>query len=436
MNSLPRLTRPKLLAVLLLPAIGWLGACADQISAPEPMLAPRFNQVETPPEKTTVCKVGPAGSYNFTMAWNEGDVAYAGAKPLVGSGFTLNAGSCIDVFEGGLDGTIEVGVSEVDLADGITLDSITVTRKGGECSVEAKYCPVTYKGVSVVRVESNAWLGHVITFYNSTKPPALQLTKVADAASVNAGNPIGFRMEVRSTGEGAATGVTLSDPLPGGTGINWYVASSDPSCTITGTAPAQTLSCVFGDMAPGSMKSVQVMSETTLQTCAEFPNTASAQATNHAQVQASATTSVKCQAKPLVGCTPGFWQGRNNGSQLWNTQPDAEWTANGGTGAPPFVHGTQFNSFFTSHAALSGMTMMDLVGSGGGKVNAQKAARSLVAAYLNTAAGLNTGYTLPVLAARWTAAVAGGDAALLALHTELDAANNAGTCGLTVNRGK
>ncbi|MBD0319796.1 MAG: hypothetical protein ICV87_05650 [Gemmatimonadetes bacterium] len=434
MTSLPRLNRPKLLAVLMLPAIGWLGACADQITAPA--VAPQLNQVELPSEKTTVCKVGPAGTYSFTMNWNAGDVAYAGAKPLVGSSFTLNAGSCIDVFEGGQGGTVDVGVSEVDLADGVVLDSITVKRKGGECAVDAKYCAVTYKGVNKVTVESNWWLGFVITFYNSTRPPALQLTKVADAATVNAGNPIGFRMEVRSTGLGAAKGVTLSDPLPGGTGINWYIASSDPSCTINGTAPSQTLSCVFGDMAPGTMRSVQVMSETTLQTCAEFPNTASAQATNHAQVQASATTKVTCATRPLVGCTPGFWQGRNNGAHLWNTQPDAEWTANGGTGAPPFVHTTAFNSFFTSHPALAGKTMMDLVGTGGGSVNAQKAARSLVAAYLNTAVGLNTGYATSNLAQRWTAAVGAGDAALLALHTELDAANNAGTCGLTANRGK
>ncbi len=135
----------------------------------------------------------------------------------------------------------------------------------------------------------------------------------------------------------------------------------------------------------------------------------------------------------IVGCTPGFWQGKNNGALLWDTSPDAQWTANGGAGNPPFLHGTLFNSFFASHPTLNGLTMYDLVSTGGGPTAARKAARSLVAAYLNTAIGLNTGYTLVQLEQKWAAAV-GSDAALNALHTELDAANNLGKCGLSVNR--
>lgn len=143
------------------------------------------------------------------------------------------------------------------------------------------------------------------------------------------------------------------------------------------------------------------------------------------QHQASATSTVAspaCEPPPLTpaGCTPGFWQG-GNGGKLWNTANDPQWKGNG---VQPFTQATLFNSFFTSHPALNGLTMIDLVGTGGGPIPARKAARDLVAAYLNTTYWGGYPWSQAELAAKWTAAVAGGDAALMALHTELDAANN------------
>src|SRR5207247_65578 len=43
---------------------------------------------------------------------------------------------------------------------------------------------------------------------------SIHVVKTADAASVNAGDPIGFTVTVSNTGSGTAAGVTLSDPLP------------------------------------------------------------------------------------------------------------------------------------------------------------------------------------------------------------------------------
>lgn len=428
----PQSRRPRSFGLPLLLTTLALGACADGITPPTSISAPQFNVTVPDTLNTTVCKVGPTGDFT-TFRNADGSTDGWSGRLLVTNPYEVASGTCVDVFRGG-SSTDRLEISEV--STGVLPDSIIVVQKPpyeGFCTeFPAKCVPVKYTGTETVVLEVNYGQGYTVTYYNPS-PPALSITKVADAELVNAGNPIGFTIQVSSTA-GTATGVTLSDPLPGGTGISWYIRSSDPTCSITGTAPMQTLSCAFGDMAAGTVRTVQVESQTTLETCAEFPNTASAQATNHAPVQASATTTVKCDTQPFVGCTPGFWQGRNNGSQLWNTQPDPEWTANGGAGSPPFIHDTPFNGFFASHPALAGMTMYDLVGTGGGKINAQKAARSLVAAYLNTSIGLNTGYTQSDLQSRWAAAVAEGDDALLALHNELDEANNRGSCGLTAKK--
>ncbi len=119
--------------------------------------------------------------------------------------------------------------------------------------------------------------------------PALSITKTADAASVSAGDPIGFTITVSNSnaaGTGTAKNVTLNDPLP--SGVTWSISpayAGPGSCSIS----SNTLSCSFGDMAPGHSASVHVSATTSAQACATYPNTATADADNHAQIQASAT---------------------------------------------------------------------------------------------------------------------------------------------------
>lgn len=128
------------------------------------------------------------------------------------------------------------------------------------------------------------------------------------------------------------------------------------------------------------------------------------------------------------GCTPGFWQG-GDGSKLWNAVDDPDWTGAGGQGSNPFIHTTLFNSFFTPHPDLAGLTMMDLVGTGGGPNPVRKAARSLVAAYLNASFGIMMNYPLTPgeLSSLWTAAVNTGTPTFSDLHTMLDGYNNLGS---------
>ncbi len=130
----------------------------------------------------------------------------------------------------------------------------------------------------------------------------------------------------------------------------------------------------------------------------------------------------------LQGCTPGFWQGGNDfetagGKWLWNDKEDPDWVASGGEGYNPYIWGTLFNDFFAPYSGLGGFDMMSLIGTGGGPDDFQKAARDLVAAYLNSSWGMNYPYSTAELKAMWADAVSSGD--FMALHLELDAANNA-----------
>jgi uncharacterized repeat protein (TIGR01451 family) len=135
--------------------------------------------------------------------------------------------------------------------------------------------------------------------------PSLSLTKVADASPVAAGNTIGFVVTL-SNASGAATAInaTISDVLPGGSGINWSITGtptgSPDACSISGDAPAtETLTCTKNSLAAGSSISVHLTSPTSTLSCAQYSNTATASATN-ADPPADATASIT-----VNGCTDG-----------------------------------------------------------------------------------------------------------------------------------
>ena len=129
---------------------------------------------------------------------------------------------------------------------------------------------------------------------------------------------------------------------------------------------------------------------------------------------------------PTEGCTPGFWQG-GLGVTLWDQSNDSQWTFYGGAGTNPFTTTTLFNSFFTAHPSLAGMTMLDIVGTGGGNAWPRKTARDVVAAYLNASWGMNYPYIATQVYGMWAAAVADGtNQAFSDLHSLLAPANELG----------
>jgi len=77
-----------------------------------------------------------------------------------------------------------------------------------------------------------------------TTIPLLNANSTPASPSVTYGKGIGFTITLTNNGKTTASGVTLYDPLPSGTGVSWTLSSSTiTGCSISGTAPTQTLSC-------------------------------------------------------------------------------------------------------------------------------------------------------------------------------------------------
>ncbi|MBI1722480.1 MAG: hypothetical protein HYR48_01065 [Gemmatimonadetes bacterium] len=118
-----------------------------------------------PPRRITICKIGPAGTYDFTATATGGNVGTL----LLGPSFTIDAGQCADVWESkppttDPDPRTTVTVSEVNLSSLLQLDSIQVdTTTYGRG-------PATTSGNTVTFVV-NAFHDGFATFYNSQVPP-------------------------------------------------------------------------------------------------------------------------------------------------------------------------------------------------------------------------------------------------------------------------
>ena len=144
-----------------------------------------------------------------------------------------------------------------------------------------------------------------VSFNNSTLAPDLSILKTADDATVTAGDPIGFAIQLENsseTGTGVAKDVMLDDALPFGDGIDWDLGSVtgiggfDPTglCSIVGSPSDEDLNCDLGDLAPGEGVRVELSSDTTADSCGEYSNTAKAEASNHDKIQSTDSTEVLC----------------------------------------------------------------------------------------------------------------------------------------------
>ena len=124
--------------------------------------------------------------------------------------------------------------------------------------------------------------------------PALTLSKFPDAIAVNAGGTIGYTVIMANLNQGMtgeANNLVFTDSLPGGNGLNWTM--SDPvysGCSMTGTAPTQSLSCSLSKLDPGQSLTVHVQSNTDATSCGSYSNTAAFAADNAPTQNASAET--------------------------------------------------------------------------------------------------------------------------------------------------
>ena len=131
----------------------------------------------------------------------------------------------------------------------------------------------------------------------SVQCPGISITKVADAAVVDAGSDIGFTMVVTNDGPGLARGVTLNDPLPNG--VEWRIESStlvDPEgagCLIT---ELNVLSCGPVDLAADASLTVHIVAGTSgiPEVCGRYDNEATVSLSNGPGDSADASTEVLC----------------------------------------------------------------------------------------------------------------------------------------------
>jgi hypothetical protein len=183
-----------------------------------------------------------------------------------------------------------------------------------------------------------------------------------------------------------------------------------------------------GDLAPGTYS----VAEVNLPSNWTFDGATCDDGSDPSAIGLSAGETVTCtfNNSKLVnqGCTPGFWQG-GFGVTLWNQVDDPDWVAAGGDGFNPFTTTTVFGAYapFTdTGTSVDSMTMLAIVGSGGGSDPVQKAARDLIAAYLNASFGIDYPYTTATILADWTDATDGGAFDYEDFHAKYAPANELG----------
>ena len=141
--------------------------------------------------------------------------------------------------------------------------------------------------------------------------PDLQVVKSADNSPISAGESAAWTITVTNIGQGIARASTLTDTLPAG--IVWTTQTQ--GCSITGGV----LSCSFGDLAAGAVRTVKVSGETDADDCHELPNSATASSTNEPAtlltnntgsasitVDCPAVTITKTPVDPEVNATDGI----------------------------------------------------------------------------------------------------------------------------------
>ena len=139
--------------------------------------------------------------------------------------------------------------------------------------------------------------------------PDIHIVKTADAAQVNAGDPIGFTLTVSNSGSGDAYGVNLSDTLPTTAGLDWSIDGQGSgwgdSCAIAaGVLTCGPATVPAGTTQAASTFTVHITSPTTGATGGTCPggsgvvnNTGNVSTTNDGTDHSTAST---CVAAPSI----------------------------------------------------------------------------------------------------------------------------------------
>ena len=187
------------------------------------------------------------------------------------------------------------------------------------------------------------------------------LAKTADAATVSAGSPIGFSLSWGNSTGGKATGVVVTDNLPGTAGLHWTIAGSTgtgSTCSIAGADGSQVLTCSVGDIAGTTTVSgtVHVTSGTTAKSCGVVNNKGDVSTTNDGSATDSASVTVQCPDLEVVKTGNGplnagdvatftitltnHGPGAAANTTLSDQLPSGSWTLGGADKAACAINGT------------------------------------------------------------------------------------------------
>jgi uncharacterized repeat protein (TIGR01451 family) len=125
---------------------------------------------------------------------------------------------------------------------------------------------------------------------------SVSIAKSADAPEVFEGDQIGYTVELVNSGPDDATGLTVTDNLPSGTGINWALdaAGSSSGWSVTGPVGSQVITYTPTTLAGSTATHAHVVSNTTADSCGVYDNTASFTTGNDGSGNATASTTVGC----------------------------------------------------------------------------------------------------------------------------------------------
>jgi hypothetical protein len=159
------------------------------------------------------------------------------------------------------------------------------------------------------------WDHGPLTGYVQNAAPCLSFSESADAASVTAGSSIGFTLSVFSQASPDVP-VTISNPLPAGTGISWGISPANSACSITGAVGSQTLTCDFPPLSAASLATVHIASSTSTSTCGTFTNVATLHSGASYSSSASASVVVQCSSVTADSVTPASGSGASQSFAL------------------------------------------------------------------------------------------------------------------------
>ena len=198
-----------------------------------------------------------------------------------GFSWTENSGSCA-IGDGALGEKI-LTCTVGDLADDATFTvTVTTPTDAADCAVVSNRAWADAGNADPVSDDAS------VTILCG----ALVITKTANPVGpVSAGTNIGFDLEVKNNGPGAASGVTVTDTLPAG--FSWTENSG--SCAIgDGALGEKILTCTVGDLADDATFTVTVTTPTDAADCAVVSNRAWADAGNDDPVSDDASVTILC----------------------------------------------------------------------------------------------------------------------------------------------